>query len=323
MTGGSSKNNNQSDIPKPYTEYTIYFRLERAHLIQTSTGVIDEEILPTLDPNHTDHLEFPRPAKYENIALPPYWYSSFHKKDLEKNRKHRKRAGGGTMDLKTLSKTISASWRDADQEVIDYCRRLAKAEMERYQARIIISGGGDTSSLPAAKPVGGQMGKEGSVAAKGRRGPLASSIGPGVGVAAGMGGGDPTPFSVLDGVTPSDPRDFFTPNNIFNNSNFQQQQQRAFDNTTNIYNQMNEGRQQQCVVQRLVQSSNTALQELHEGQQLAQHVLQNMAVGRGGLGSNNGNNSPSPNSVLCTSPLNLDQSLSSMVPFTFTHPNGL
>jgi len=150
MTGGSSKNNNQSGIPKPYTEYTIYFRLERAHLLQTSTGCIDEETLPTLDPNHTDPLEFPRPAKYENTALPPYWYSSFHKKDLEKNRKHRKRAGGGTMDLKTLSKTISASWRDADQEIIDYCKKLSKAEVEKYQARTAEL---NTSTPKSMKPI--------------------------------------------------------------------------------------------------------------------------------------------------------------------------
>ena len=191
MTGGSSKNKNQSDIPKPYTEYTIYFRLERAHLLQTSTGVIDEEILPTLDPNHTDPLEFPRPAKYENIALPPYWYSSFHKKDLEKNRKHRKRAGGGTMDLKTLSKTISASWRDADQEIIDYCKKLSKAEVEKYQAR--------TAELNTSTP-------------KSMKKPISSKKGSPF---AGMG--DTPSSSNLFGLSNTPAR---TPSSIFNNSTF-------------------------------------------------------------------------------------------------------
>jgi len=120
-------------IPKPYTEYTIFFRLERAHILQSS-GIIDEEIISSLNPNHQDPLEFPRPTKYQSVTLSPFWYSSGHKAAIEKKRKHRKRKG--RLDLKTLSQTISASWRQSDPEVVGYCRKLAKSELEKYNATI-------------------------------------------------------------------------------------------------------------------------------------------------------------------------------------------
>ena len=60
----------------------------------------------------------------------PYWYSSAHKAIAEKKRKHRKREG--QLDLKTLSKTISENWKNADGEVRRYCRMLAKAEQIKY-----------------------------------------------------------------------------------------------------------------------------------------------------------------------------------------------
>ena len=82
------------------------------------------------DPNHYDPLEFPRPSKYQDVIMYPYWYSSSHKAAIEKKRKHRKLKG--RMDFKTLSKTISVAWRHADHEVVQYCRKLAKAENEKY-----------------------------------------------------------------------------------------------------------------------------------------------------------------------------------------------
>ena len=100
--------------PKPYTDYTIFFRLEQSRIIQSSTGVIDDDILASLDPEHHDELDFPRPSKYVDTVLRPYWYSSAHKASVDKKRKHRKRKG--RMDLKTLSKAVSAAWKTADPE---------------------------------------------------------------------------------------------------------------------------------------------------------------------------------------------------------------
>ncbi|KAL9189755.1 hypothetical protein ACHAXT_009430 [Thalassiosira profunda] len=146
MTGSSKSKDRTAgahragvSIPKPYTEYTIFFRLERARILQQQ-GIIDEETVQSLDPSHADDLEFPRPAGYEKITMPPFWYSSSHKAVVEKKRKHRKREG--RMDLKTMSKTISASWRNAPPEVVHYCRRLARGELERYNGLMEKSLGG-------------------------------------------------------------------------------------------------------------------------------------------------------------------------------------
>ena len=114
---------------KPYTEYTIFFRLEQSRIVQ-STGSVNDEVLASYDPNHYDPLEFPRPSKYQNIIMYPYWYSSSHKAAIEKKRKHKKLEG--RMDFNSLSKTISVAWRHADHEVVQYCRKLAKAENEKY-----------------------------------------------------------------------------------------------------------------------------------------------------------------------------------------------
>ena len=126
--------NNKRLPPKPYTDYTIFFRLEQSRIIQSSTGVIDDDILASLDPEHHDELDFPRPSsKYVDTVsvLRPYWYSSAHKASVDKKRKHRKRKG--RMDLTTLSKAVSAAWKTADPEVIEYCNKLAKTEAEKYQ----------------------------------------------------------------------------------------------------------------------------------------------------------------------------------------------
>jgi len=69
--------------------------------------------------------------------MSPYWYKSSHKAALEKKRKHRKRKGDAPrMNLKTLSKTISATWKNAPEDVVEYCKKLAVSELEEYRALV-------------------------------------------------------------------------------------------------------------------------------------------------------------------------------------------
>ena len=119
----------KDEIPKPYTEYTMFFKLEQA-LFTQEDGEVGEEIVNSLDWNHQDELEFPRPERYQDIIMAPYWYSSQHKKEIEKKRKHRKRAG--RMNLTELSKSISVNWRNASDEAVAYCKKLAMAEKLKY-----------------------------------------------------------------------------------------------------------------------------------------------------------------------------------------------
>ena len=116
--------------PRPYSAYTIYWRLERIHILQSS-GYLDEETRTFFDPEHYDALEHPRPAKYENIMLPPFWYSSVHRKNFEKKRKHRKQEG--SISKADLTAMISKSWREIDPEIHQYCTRLANAEKMKWK----------------------------------------------------------------------------------------------------------------------------------------------------------------------------------------------
>jgi len=117
--------------PKPFTDYTIFFRIEKAYLTQiVDGGAVDPLVLAAHDPNHHDPLEMPRPERYQDVIMAPYWYSSLHKAKIEKKRKHRKVPG--RMSLSEMSKTVSANWRNAIPEVIEYCRNLSAAEQEKY-----------------------------------------------------------------------------------------------------------------------------------------------------------------------------------------------
>jgi hypothetical protein len=125
-------NTNESKIPKPYTAYTIYWRLERMRILQEK-GVIDDKTKASFDPNHYDPLEHPIPSKYKGVTLPPYWYSSLHQKELEKKRKHRKQEG--SISKSALTAMISKGWSEIDPETKQYCEKLAEAEkLKRKQA---------------------------------------------------------------------------------------------------------------------------------------------------------------------------------------------
>jgi hypothetical protein len=120
-----------SKIPKPYSSYTIYFRLERFHILQSS-GSYDSEIKHSRP--HYDAVEHPRPRKYVDLVLPPNWYSSLHRKEAEKRRKHRKTEGGISKTM--LTSMISKSWKEVHAEVKGYCERLAGVEKRRYEERL-------------------------------------------------------------------------------------------------------------------------------------------------------------------------------------------
>eukprot|EP00956_Cyclotella_meneghiniana_P027519 scaffold61817_cov89-Cyclotella_meneghiniana.AAC.2 len=116
------------DLPKPYSAYTIFFRLERMYIHQQN-GYIDNEIRAAYDPDHYDPVEHPRPSKYAKLVLPPYWYSSIHRKEYEKKRVHRKQEG--SMSKSELTAMISKRWREVDIETSQYCKKLSNAEKLR------------------------------------------------------------------------------------------------------------------------------------------------------------------------------------------------
>ena len=56
-------------MPKPWKQYTIYFRLEAIYIRQIENGVVDDDIKAELDlaPKYFDPIEHPRPAKYRDL----------------------------------------------------------------------------------------------------------------------------------------------------------------------------------------------------------------------------------------------------------------
>mmetsp|Transcript_18960 Transcript_18960/g.38556 ORF Transcript_18960/g.38556 Transcript_18960/m.38556 type:complete len:437 (-) Transcript_18960:145-1455(-) len=131
-----TKTKDDSLPPKPFTDYLVYFRLERVRLLQ-SIGC--DDVTTGYDPDHHDPLEHPRPPRYEDVELPPYWYSGTIAWEQAKKgelplappRKHRKRANG--MSLAELSRTISSSWKNVDREVAAYCNKLSKVDAAKYK----------------------------------------------------------------------------------------------------------------------------------------------------------------------------------------------
>ena len=82
------KNALKPAVPKPYIAYTLFFQLERAHILQQecpeSTVLadrIDKEVVNTIDSATLDPVEHPRPVRYEKLLLLPFWYSSLHQRE--------------------------------------------------------------------------------------------------------------------------------------------------------------------------------------------------------------------------------------------------
>lgn len=127
--------------------YTLFFRLERAHILQNEcpagtpmTDRIDKEVLDLIEQGvRPDPVEFPRPQRYANLVLSPYWFSSLHQKDYERTRKHVKRATLAT-PLADLSRIISARWKlvqkDPNDDVVAYCKRLHEHEKAIFEERL-------------------------------------------------------------------------------------------------------------------------------------------------------------------------------------------
>jgi len=117
---------------RPFTEYHIFFQLERNYILQTPSqrnNKDDEEEVDTtitftdIDPNAST-----RPLKYRDLILPNQWHS---KGSRPKCRSHRK--NHGKITFVELTKLISKRWREADGITKRFCRDLAERELKRYR----------------------------------------------------------------------------------------------------------------------------------------------------------------------------------------------
>ena len=153
-----AKPKNKKKLPRSYTEYNIFFQLERERILgelekerrdgddgeekegnaaakdddsKDSTPVVLNQ--PS-DPNDI----LPRPPQFAQLVLSPKWYDSAHRikeNKLNKDkRKHRKTHGlVGFLDL---TRQIAKAWGNADELTKRYCKKVADIQLKVYKERL-------------------------------------------------------------------------------------------------------------------------------------------------------------------------------------------
>eukprot|EP00956_Cyclotella_meneghiniana_P032943 scaffold92252_cov71-Cyclotella_meneghiniana.AAC.4 len=112
-----------TSLPEPYTPYFIYFLLENMRLLQINYPHIPLCNAANNNTLHNDPQEHPRPLKYQSLHLPPYWYSSSHRSNLEFIMKR--------LSLISGHVDILSRWHVESNEVRGYCERLAGVDHGR------------------------------------------------------------------------------------------------------------------------------------------------------------------------------------------------
>lgn len=135
--------------PRPYTEYNIFFQLERDRILKEledkkseESGEGNEEPSSPeekiLNQPSDENDILPRPPQFAHLKLSPKWYDStvrIAQNKLNKSkRKHRKTHGlVGFLDL---TKMISKAWAAADAETKGYCKRVADRQLGIYKEEL-------------------------------------------------------------------------------------------------------------------------------------------------------------------------------------------
>ena len=141
----SNEDDSNKKPPRPYTEYNIFFQLERERILmelekecRTKENVDIKEEEPVLNRPSDEHDVLPRPSRFAHLQLLPKWYDSTHrlaesKKNKEK-RKHRK--SHGLVGFLELTRRIAKEWSEAQEDVKLYCRQVAKRQLGYYKEEL-------------------------------------------------------------------------------------------------------------------------------------------------------------------------------------------
>lgn len=133
--------------PRPYTEYTMFYQLEREFIIHrilatdderngmANNGNTDNHCSPgSVDSNGNQVALFENdplmPARYRSLPLRADWYISGKTKKPSK-RKHRR--SHGKIGFLELTRMIAARWAKVDDETKKYCKMMAAMELVKYK----------------------------------------------------------------------------------------------------------------------------------------------------------------------------------------------
>ena len=105
-------------IPRPYSEWLIYFQLERNYIHQKMFAIPSnhKRIFDPHDPSYlalfSSHTgpPLPLPRRYEGIVLPEHFYTVY-KDSKEKRKKH-----DDAISLQDLSNMVSKNWESAGKK---------------------------------------------------------------------------------------------------------------------------------------------------------------------------------------------------------------
>lgn len=116
--------------PRPYTDYNIFFQLEREYILQNELGVTpnldSSNLFNSSDANYNGP---PLPPRYNGIILHKDWY----KTGKGRNKKRRHRISHGKIGFCELSKKIATNWYDIDIETKKFCEAASDLGMIEYK----------------------------------------------------------------------------------------------------------------------------------------------------------------------------------------------
>jgi hypothetical protein len=119
---------------RPYTEYNLFFQLEREYILQIELGFKpDYEPSEIFDPSDSSHYQGPPlPARYSGLV---YLYD-WHLPGKERRRKRRHRKTHGMIGFQELSLKIADAWKTVDAETRTFCAELCDMGMTIYKRAI-------------------------------------------------------------------------------------------------------------------------------------------------------------------------------------------
>ena len=118
-------------LPKrPLTSYNIFSILERNYILQQHEKSIGDVDRKNTQDSNFDPYASERPERYRDVILPNNWFVVGMNRTKRANHKIH-----GLITFKELSKKISKQWNLADNEVKNYCKKIAADELERYREK--------------------------------------------------------------------------------------------------------------------------------------------------------------------------------------------